>query len=185
MEIKILCQRDKKWAGQKLGSCNTTIGAEGCALTCVAMLAGITPDVLNKKPIYSNGCLMNWAKASQLLGLPYKPTRNVVVKYPVVAEVRLGKNGIQHFIVVDELGNQYDPWDGSVSKGKYKIVSYRNISSVESSIPDVLVSKKELIKALGRRIGVNYDESDPNFRAHMKNPNLDTLVDGFFDAIDN
>ena len=47
---------------------------------------------------------------------------------------------------------------------------------------DNTVSKKELIKTLGRFIGVNYKETDPSFVGHFKNQNLESMINGFYEA---
>ena len=124
--MKVLSQRDPKWAKIKLGKCGCTLGSHGCAVTCVAMLAGTTPDKVNAKKPFVGSCMdiIDWAKAAKLFNLNYSPVRNKVVKYPCIAEVKLGKG--QHFIVLDGK-NQLDPWTGKVTKG-YKIVSYRNVT---------------------------------------------------------
>ncbi len=45
-----LSQRDPRWAKTLLGNSSTsTIGAYGCLVTSMAMLAGLTPDVLNTR----------------------------------------------------------------------------------------------------------------------------------------
>ena len=125
--MKVLSQRDPKWAKIKLGKCGVTLGSHGCAVTAVAMLAGTTPDKVNAKKPFVGSCmdLMDWAKAAKLFNLNYSPVRNKAVSYPTIAEVKL--SGYQHFIVVEKNGNQLDPWTGKVTKG-YKIVSYRNVT---------------------------------------------------------
>lgn len=50
---------------------------------------------------------------------------------------------------------------------------------------DIMISKGELIKILGRFVGVDYKESDKDFQAHLNNPNLDRMLDGFFSAYYN
>jgi hypothetical protein len=48
--IKPLSQRDARWAKKMLGnSNNSTIGVYGCLITSMAMLCGLTPDVLNMR----------------------------------------------------------------------------------------------------------------------------------------
>lgn len=45
-----LSQRDSRWAKLALGNSSvSTIGAYGCLITSMAMLAGLTPDVLNAR----------------------------------------------------------------------------------------------------------------------------------------
>ena len=124
--MKVLSQRDPKWAKQKLGKCGCTLGSHGCAVTSVAMIAGTTPDKVNAKKPFVGKCMdiIDWSIAAKQWKLNYSPVRNKVVKYPCIAEVKLGKG--QHFIVLDGK-NQLDPWTGKVTKG-YKIISYRNIT---------------------------------------------------------
>lgn len=46
-----LSQRDLRWYKIRLGwgsKNTTTIGSHGCTITCIAMLAGLTPDVVNQ-----------------------------------------------------------------------------------------------------------------------------------------
>lgn len=48
--ITPLSQRDPRWAKTLLGNSTTsTVGAYGCLVTSMAMLAGLTPDVLNMR----------------------------------------------------------------------------------------------------------------------------------------
>ena len=53
--IQPLNQRDARWKDIKLGFGNTTIGGYGCTITCVAMLAGLTPDDVNARLKNVNG----------------------------------------------------------------------------------------------------------------------------------
>lgn len=45
--MKIFSQNDPRWANVLLGYGTGTIGEVGCTLTCLAMVTGIRPDVLN------------------------------------------------------------------------------------------------------------------------------------------
>jgi hypothetical protein len=63
-------QTDSRWSSQQLGTCNTTIGAEGCAITATAMVFsyyGVTTDPgllntwLKNNQGYDQGCRIKWA----------------------------------------------------------------------------------------------------------------------------
>ena len=41
-------QKDERWAKEKLGHTNLTIGGYGCLLTCISMLDGRCPKELNQ-----------------------------------------------------------------------------------------------------------------------------------------
>jgi len=179
--MKLLSQRDKKWANIQLGKCsNETISSSGCVITCMAIMLDTTPDIINRTVVYVKGCLVSWRATANKLGMEHSYIRNRPIKYPCIAEVKISK-GRQHFIVVDGT-KQYDPWTGKESK--YQILSYRNISpKIKSN--EVMISKNKLIKALGRKIGVDYNDDDLGFQGHLKNKNLDTMLQGFFDAQNN
>lgn len=123
--ITLMSQRDSRWRSMKLGTSKTlTIGSHGCALTCIGMLTGLTPDYLNKKVAFLGEDLINWSKTATILGMEWTGSKNTPDFYPVIAETTL--DGHQHFVVVDKDGLQYDPWTGTTTR-KYKLKSYRNI----------------------------------------------------------
>jgi hypothetical protein len=77
LQIAFFSQRDSRWANNRLGTCDTTIGKEGCAITCVAMAGArsvynFNPATLNtyltKNGGYSSGCLVNWSVAANIDG---------------------------------------------------------------------------------------------------------------------
>ena len=70
--MEALGQRNSKWANISLGtSKSTTIGSHGCTITCIAMLAGLTPDVVNERlnqvKGYANTNLVIWAKIKEAI----------------------------------------------------------------------------------------------------------------------
>lgn len=169
--IKPLSQRDKRWASLRLGTCSkATIGTDGCAITCVAMLTETTPDKVNDLGLYTNGCLANWSKLAQVLDLQYSLVRNRALAYPCIAETKLSGN--QHFIVVDG-EKQYDPWDGKVYQSKYEIISYRNLTPKS-------MDKEQLVRALYKVI--NQVPTQQEIEGHLKAPTYDVLLSGFFKA---
>lgn len=124
MTITPLSQRDKRWSAIKLGSSNTTIGDFGCTITCIAMIIGTTPDVVNERMKqvagFAEGNLVIWAKIDE--AFPGIKTRrvwsydNADVKANVkrvLVEVD-GKpiGGYRHWVVYVGSQKLYDPWDG-------------------------------------------------------------------------
>jgi hypothetical protein len=124
MVIVPLSQRDKRWGAIKLGTSNTTISDFGCTITCIAMIVGTTPDVVNERlkqvQGFAQGNLVIWAKIEQAFtGIKVRRVwtyDNADVKANVkhvLVEVD-GKpiGGYRHWVVY--VGNQklYDPWDG-------------------------------------------------------------------------
>lgn len=72
MTFILLSQRDSKWAGIPLGSSTTTtIGSHGCTITGIAILAGLTPDEVNRRILavggYQNGNLVIWSKIKEAI----------------------------------------------------------------------------------------------------------------------
>ena len=64
-------QRDARWSGNRLGTCNTTIAKSGCAITSCAMAlsargTAVSPASLNAYLTanggYANGCDVYWAR---------------------------------------------------------------------------------------------------------------------------
>jgi hypothetical protein len=77
LSIAFFSQRDSRWKYNKLGTCTSTIGSEGCAITCIAMAGArsvynFNPatlnDYLTKNGGYSSGCLVNWGVAAKIDG---------------------------------------------------------------------------------------------------------------------
>lgn len=71
MNIQPLSQRDTRWKDRLLGNSQTsTIGGYGCTISCVAMLAGLTPDEVNEKLKKVSGFkddLIIWAKIKEAI----------------------------------------------------------------------------------------------------------------------
>jgi hypothetical protein len=77
LQIAFFSQRDSRWANNKLGTCATTIGKEGCAIACVAMAGARSVYNCNPATVnsyltshggYSSGCLVNWSAAANIDG---------------------------------------------------------------------------------------------------------------------
>lgn len=139
-------QRDPRWRDIRLGFSNLTIGGYGCFLTCLAWMAGKTPDVVNDILRKANAfggqdrSLIISERAAVALGLPYFGIENNVNIepgwFPNIKEVDMspapGKQ--QHFVVrIKENGKKFilDPWDGKQKAvGFYPFVSYRKFKRV-------------------------------------------------------
>ena len=129
-------QKDERWAKEKLGHTNLTIGGYGCLLTCISMLDGRCPKELNQ--IFSSGnCfrddgLIIWVNVEKTLNKTYSHV--ISTDYlPCIAETNYYKNKgyPQHFFVIHKIGLNSieiaDPLDGQLKVNKYPIVSFRII----------------------------------------------------------
>lgn len=123
--MTVLGQRDPKWANIKLGFSNTYIKDYGCTITCLAMIIGTTPDVVNDRMKavngFAQGNLVIWDKIPAAFpGIQIQRVwsynnddvkahiPNVLVEVPAVP---IGGTG-SHWVVY--IGNQKlnDPWLG-------------------------------------------------------------------------
>jgi hypothetical protein len=158
-------QRDPRWKDQQLGSCNTTIGREGCAITACGILADKSPDYVNNLGDFVSGCLASWERLANDLGLDFDSRRDIPVKYPCIAQVVL--SGFQHFIVLKDANTQIDPWTGQEGSLKYNILGYRNLSPKGESMA---VSMKDMSRNIVYRTYVAYlgrePENDGVIEAH-------------------
>ena len=131
-------QTDNRWKNKKLGTCNDTIGKSGCFITCLAMLDGRTPDVidalLTANGGYADGCLVNPAPTALILGLTYDGKTTTKPDFSCVAETSyFAPNYPQHFFIINPDGSQLDPLGKNI---KYPIVSYRLFhEKVDNSTP--------------------------------------------------
>lgn len=138
-----LSQRDLKWAKEKLGQSNLTIGRWGCTTTCVSMVSDYfgcyrSPiDLAHDAANYTNDGLILWWKL-HFLKMKFSSRERLrndasiqeSLKNPngaVILEVNDG----QHWVVALRrayVGNDYlvlDPWTG---KKCWVIKTYRNIT---------------------------------------------------------
>lgn len=127
-----LSQNNPAWSGIKLGtSTNTTIGSHGCTITAISMLAGLTPDevnkLFNKFGVYAQTNLVNWTKINAAISWLKFEWRGYSYENDKVAAA-IKKNGAclvavdgrkigggakdGHWVLY--IGNQkmIDPWDG-------------------------------------------------------------------------
>lgn len=119
-----LSQRDLRWGGMYQGFSNLYIRDYGCTITCLAMIIGTTPDVVNQRLKAVNGflgALVIWGKIEEAFpGIKAKrvwsyDNTDVLANVPnVLVEVPaypIGGTG-KHWVVF--IGNHRlnDPWTG-------------------------------------------------------------------------
>lgn len=168
--MEILSQRDPRWSNIKLGTSDKTIGSHGCTITCVAMLAGTTPDVVNQKLLavggYAEGNLIIWSKINAAIpwlkwewrGYEYENDK-VASSLPCLVEVdgsRIG--GSRHWVVY--IGNQQmlDPWYGNQkSTSYYPPTGYSIIKKIGSAPSQEVVVPKETFEKLVKN-STEYDK---------------------------
>ncbi len=145
-----LNQRDPRWAKIPLGyTTNTSIGSHGCTITCLAMLAGVTPDYVNErlKKVggYANGNLVIWTKIPQALPNLIFVRRvkgynnaDVLANLPCLVEVDFDGSGTtndMHWVLFIGNKRMNDPWTGrEESTGKYPVRGYSVIKKKDSGI---------------------------------------------------
>ncbi len=149
LNIPALGQRDQRWAGNQLGTSNTTIGSHGCVITSVTMMLryfGIDTDPaklnawLKANGGYSGGNLFYWSVLNKLdkkVTHAYRYDKAVAEQVdarlakglPVIVNVDFNPATSypdEHWVlVVGKVGGSYiinDPWYGTRFKleEKYK-----------------------------------------------------------------
>lgn len=120
-----LSQRDPRWGGKLLGFSKTsTLENFGCTVTCVAMMAGLTPDEVNERLKLVQGFqvdLILWTKIKEAIpwlefewrGRTYDEARvkDAISKYGAcLVEVQLPT--LKHWVVYVGDGKMLDPIDG-------------------------------------------------------------------------
>ena len=174
--MKNLSQRDPKWSYKKLGTCNTTIGKEGCYITCIGMLAGYLPDFVNLQMVekggYVRGCLVSASKAASIFKLQYSSVRTKPAFYPTIAEVDFNpktKTIEQHFVVLLDEHTTIDPWTGYRSQYVYKIKSYRNMRLKQRKDDDVNFTKeqKDFVDHLARKIAYPFPAKNYKWKGFL------------------
>jgi len=141
--MNILNQRDIRWKNKLINGTTSTIGNYGCTLTCLAMLADTTPDVVNSKLMAVNGFLKDliiWTAINKT-DLPVRFTDmgraysydNDKVKQAIEKNggclVEVDFDGViatpndRHWVLFIGNGKAYDPWTGTeISTTKYPIL---------------------------------------------------------------
>lgn len=133
-------QRDLRWRWKRVGDSSKRFSDFGCLLTCLAMLVGKRPDVLNDA-LRAGGAFtgpnIDGRKAAAFLGLVYlgKVTDigQIPAFFPTIREVDYTRDGgefVRHFVIQarDEDGRFYlvDPYGGVKRPlDYYRFISYR------------------------------------------------------------
>ena len=163
-------QRDDRWKNKKIGNSNSSIGNFGCTITCLAMLAGITPDDVNTRLTRVNGYqvdLILWQKIKEAIpwlefewrGYVYE-NDNVLLTIEreggCLVEVdydgKLDTPKDKHWVLF--IGNQrmYDPWTGrECATSKYPIkTGYAVIKvynkPIEEPVNDMTEAEKKILQ---------------------------------------
>ena len=118
LRVEHFAQADGRWASQSLGQTRSTLGAEGCAVSCAAMVlrfygADVDPGRLNDFLIGREGFTpqgwLYWEKAAELqpdvhqhyedLPSHFLIDKNLIRGNPVIVRVQLA-GGLTHFVVI-------------------------------------------------------------------------------------
>jgi Peptidase C39 family len=118
LPVAHFAQTDDRWASQPLGETPSTLGAEGCAVSCAAMVlrfygADVDPGRLNEFLIEREGYTpqgwVYWEKAAELepavhqhyedLPSQFLIDENLIRGNPVIVRVQL-RRGLTHFVVI-------------------------------------------------------------------------------------
>ena len=134
--IAPLRQGNGRWGKELLGySTRSTIGSEGCTITCLAMLLDTTPDVVNDRLKAVNGFdgqRVVWGQIGAAFPgvtvrhVPSYDSSAVERSCPCVVEVDGAPIGaVRHWVVYLGDGQILDPWFGSEgSLSRYTPLSY-------------------------------------------------------------
>lgn len=139
--MKILSQRDPRWSALRLGASQLIMGRYGCTTTDIAMIEGITPDILAKNPtLYTKDGLVIWTAFNKVLKNVKFAWRDVGFDPAKVdAAIKAGKQAIlfevdngAHWVAFDneKYGRDYlslDPWDATRIR---TLAKYGNITKV-------------------------------------------------------
>lgn len=174
--ITPLSQRDPQWKDIKIGNSTSTIGSYGCTLTCLAMMAGLTPVEFNQRMTAVGGYSVDrviWAKVHEACSWLNIPDGNRYYSYDnekVLGAIKqygsclvqVDFDGItstpndQHWVLYTGNGKMVDPWTGNeVSTGKYPLVKgfvVVEISPKENTQPQPTITltddQKNILKFL-------------------------------------
>ena len=170
----IYSQRDFKWINEQIGNTPSTIGNYGCTITCIGMLAGITPSEVNKRLTDVGGYLndlVRWTKIEEAIpwlefewrGYSYDNTKvkeaiekNGGCLVEVDFDGATATPGDRHWVLFTGDGKMQDPWTGTIEPtSKYKILKGYSIINVKENMPtdlEVCLSQHEqLVKEAGEK----------------------------------
>lgn len=164
-----LSQRDIRWKDIKIGNSTSTIGNYGCTITCLAMLAGTTPDVVNAFLTAVDGFSVDriiWSKINETkLGLHFPDMGRQYVYNDVAVREAIEKNGgclvevdydgvvttpsDRHWVLF--IGNHQliDPWTGTIRPtSSYPIVKGYAIIEKNNEQDDLTSSEENILRFL-------------------------------------
>lgn len=166
--MEILSQRDIRWKNKTINGTTSTIGNYGCTLTCLAMLADTTPDIVEGKLEFSVDRII-WTSINKT-DLPIRfPDMGRVYSYDndKVKEaieknggclVEVDFDGItstpndRHWVLFVGKGKAYDPWTGTeILTTKYPILKgfcIINVNKDETMLND---EQKRILDFIGTR----------------------------------
>lgn len=164
-----LSQRDARWKDIKIGNSSSTIGAYGCTITAIAMLAGTTPDVVNAFLTAVGGFSVDriiWSKLNETkLGLTFPDMGRQYVYNDVAVREAIEKNGgclvevdydgvvatpsDRHWVLY--IGNHQliDPWTGTIKPtSSYPLVKGYAIIEKNNEQNDLSSSEENILQFL-------------------------------------
>ena len=152
--MNLYSQRDPRWASEKLGKSQSSIGSYGCTITCVSMLAGITPSDTNRRLTEVGGYLGDliiWKKINEAIpwldfewrGYQYdnaKVSQAVANNGGCLVEVDFDGTPStrgKHWVLFIGDEKMHDPWTGTVEPtSKYNILTGYAVIKKEGNMPD-------------------------------------------------
>lgn len=190
--MEILNQRDSRWKNVKINGTTSTIGNYGCTLTCLAMLADTTPDIVASKLEFSVDRII-WTSINKT-DLPIRfpdMGRAYVYDNDKVKEaiqnnggclVEVDFDGVistqndRHWILYIGNGKAYDPWTGTeIYTTKYPIVKgYCIINKLIKQENDMLTEEQKRI--LDFLNGKSEGDVREAFGALAEKPNKDAQI---------
>jgi len=161
LNVPMFEQCDSQWGSDTLGTCSTTMCAEGCAVTSSAMLfqyyggsrdPGQLNNCLTNNGGYASGCLIYWTNSCMPAGVSYIGASGdidteLAAGRPVIAQVHNGATSM-HFVVIVgndnghyQINDPYWPNYQTISQGGYTIDSIRIYHGTAQNPCDVVVTQ--------------------------------------------
>lgn len=162
--MTVYSQRDSKWASEKLSlSSTSTIGNFGCTITCIGMLADLTPSEVNQRLKAVGGFsgeLVIWSKIKDAIpwlefewrGYTFDQARvdQAVSDYGLcLVEVdfdgQISSPNDRHWVAYKSDGQLIDPWTGAIKSRSYYSVKkgYAVIKKVTPPVSNQVITDDE------------------------------------------
>jgi len=160
--MNLYSQRDPRWKDEKIGNTNSSIGDYGCTITCIAMLAGITPTEVNKRLIGANGYLRDlviWTRIEQAIpwlkfewrGWTYdntKVSKAIEDNGGCLVEVDFDgtpRTNDKHWVLYTGNQKMHDPWTGTVRlTSAYPLVTGYSIINKKEDMEELKYTEAEM-----------------------------------------